>query len=66
MPRTIVDISVPLQNHVAADPPGTGPSIEYIDHQQSLPQILSFFPGLKAGFARRPGLGGRARAAFDA
>jgi len=48
MPRTIIDISVPLQNHVAADPPGTGPSIEYIDHQQSLPQILSFFPGLKA------------------
>ena len=48
MPRTIVDISVPLQNHVAADPPGAGPSIEYIDHQQSLPQILSFFPGLKA------------------
>ncbi len=48
MPRTIVDISVPLQNHVAADPPGASPSIEYIDHQQSLPQILSFFPGLKA------------------
>ena len=26
----------------------TDPKIEYIDHQQSLPQILPFFPGLKA------------------
>jgi kynurenine formamidase len=49
MPRRIVDISVPLQNHVAADPPGGGPSIEYIDHQQGLTQMLSFFPGLQAG-----------------
>ena len=31
-----------------ADPPGTGPSIEYIDHEQSLPRILPLFPGLKA------------------
>ena len=28
-------------------PRGPGPSIEYIDHQQSLPQVLPFFPGLK-------------------
>src|SRR5579862_1379740 len=48
MARRIVDISVPLQNHVAADPPSMRPSIEYIDHQQSLPQILEFFPGLTA------------------
>ena len=48
MARRIVDISVPLQNHVAADPPGMAPSIEYIDHQQSMPQILAFFPGLTA------------------
>src|ERR1700691_6136292 len=47
MGRRLVDISVPLQNDVAADPPGTGPRIEYIDHQQSLPQVLPFFPGLK-------------------
>ena len=47
MVRRLVDISVPLQNDVAADPPGFGPKIEYIDHQQSLPQIFSFFPGLK-------------------
>ncbi len=47
MARRLIDISVPLQNDVAADPPGLGPTIEYIDHQQSLPQILPFFPGLK-------------------
>ena len=39
---------MPLQNHVAADPPGGGPTIEYIDHQQGLPRLLQFFPGLKA------------------
>jgi hypothetical protein len=49
MARRLVDISVPLQNDVAADPPGFGPKIEYTDHHQSLPQILSFFPGLQKG-----------------
>lgn len=48
MTRRLIDISVPLQNDVAADPPGTGPAIEYIDHQQSLASMLPFFPGLKA------------------
>ena len=47
MGRRLVDISAPLQNDIAADPPGLGPKIEYIDHQQSLSQILPFFPGLK-------------------
>lgn len=44
----IIDLSVPIANGIPADPPTTRPSIEYIDHQQSLPQILPFFPGLKA------------------
>ena len=47
MARRFIDISAPLQNDVPADPPGLGPKIEYIDHQQSLPQILPFFPGLE-------------------
>jgi kynurenine formamidase len=47
MARRFIDISAPLQNDVAADPPGAGPRIEYIDHQQSLPQVLPFFPGLR-------------------
>ena len=48
MARKLIDISVPLQNDVPADPPGINPRIQYLDHQQSLPGMLSFFPGLKA------------------
>ncbi|MGE0563075.1 MAG: cyclase family protein [Pseudolabrys sp.] len=46
MARKLIDISVPLENDVAADPPGYGPAIEYRDHKQSVPEILKFFPGL--------------------
>ena len=48
MPRKLIDISVPLQNDVPADPPGGHPTIQYIDHQQGLPRMLQFFDGLKA------------------
>ena len=48
MARRLIDISVPLQNEVPADPPGNGPAITYIDHQQGLPRMLQFFDGLKA------------------
>src|SRR5450756_315154 len=48
MARRLIDISVPLQNDVPADPPGGHPTIQYIDHQQGLPRMLQFFPGLKA------------------
>ncbi|WP_028346200.1 cyclase family protein [Bradyrhizobium murdochi] len=48
MARRLIDISVPLQNDVPADPPGNHPTIQYIDHQQGLPRMLQFFEGLKA------------------
>jgi kynurenine formamidase len=48
MARRLIDISVPLQNDVPADPPGGHPTIQYIDHQQGLPRMLQFFDGLKA------------------
>ena len=48
MARRLIDISVPLQNDVPADPPGNHPKIQYIDHQQGLAPILHFFSGLKA------------------
>ena len=47
MARKLIDISVPLQNDVPADPPGGHPTIQYIDHQQGLPRMLQFFEGLK-------------------
>ena len=48
MARKIVDISVPLANDIPADPPIQKVSILYVDHKQSLPDLLGFFPGLKA------------------
>jgi len=48
MGRTIIDISMPLENDVISDPQPFGPKIDYIDHEMSLPQMLPFFPGLKA------------------
>jgi kynurenine formamidase len=47
MVRKLIDISIPLQNDVPADPPGGHPTIEYIDHKQSMEGMLRFFPGLK-------------------
>ena len=46
MARTIIDISMPLENDVISDPQPFGPKIQYIDHETSLPQMLPFFPGL--------------------
>ena len=46
MARRIVDLSVPLANDIPADPPVSKPSITYVGHQESLPAILAFFPGL--------------------
>jgi kynurenine formamidase len=48
MPRRIIDISIPLANDIPADPPMMIPSITYLAHKESLPQILGFFPGLRA------------------
>ncbi|MQB40394.1 cyclase family protein [Rhizobium sp. ICMP 5592] len=48
MAQSIIDLSVPIANDIPADPPVQIPRIEYIDHKQSLSQILPFFPGLAA------------------
>ena len=46
MARTIVDLSIFLENDVVSDPPPYRPRIEYIDHRMSVPELTGFFPGL--------------------
>src|SRR5690348_11737197 len=46
MTRRFLDLSVPLENEVPADPPGLAPAIDYWDHYRSVPELLRFFPGL--------------------
>ncbi len=56
MARKLIDISMPLQNDVPADPPGGHPTIEYIDHKQSMRRHAALLSGAEAGGpAGRPG-----------
>ncbi|GAB3570819.1 cyclase family protein [Amycolatopsis endophytica] len=43
--RTLVDISVPLKAGIASDPPGARPEIDYYTHEQTVADLLAFFPG---------------------
>ncbi|NMO03728.1 cyclase family protein [Gordonia sp. TBRC 11910] len=43
--RTLIDISVPLQQGIASDPPALLPTIEYFDHADTVDDVLSYFPG---------------------
>ncbi|MEM7024986.1 MAG: cyclase family protein [Pseudomonadota bacterium] len=48
MARRLVDISVALEPGIRSDPPGLEPEITYLGHQQTIGQLLPFFPGLQA------------------
>ncbi len=47
MPRTIIDLSICLENDVASDPEGFRPKITYMGHNDTFSQMKPFFPGLK-------------------
>ena len=47
MSRRFVDLSVPLELDVPSDPPIMAPGIEYLTHDQTAEQVMSFFPGLQ-------------------
>jgi len=46
MARRLVDLSIPLENEVIADPPSMRPKINYLGHKESFPEMAAFFPGL--------------------
>ena len=59
MARRVIDISVPLQNDVAADPPGQGRRSNISTISKACRRFCLFFPGLKKrGFAGRARMGG--------
>ena len=43
----LVDISIPLENDVPADPPFMEVAIEYHAHSETVKEIVGFFPGLR-------------------
>ncbi|MEM9580440.1 MAG: cyclase family protein [Pseudomonadota bacterium] len=47
MSHRLVDLSVALEADIQSDPPVMLPEIEYMTHDQTAEQVMSFFPGLK-------------------
>ena len=41
-----IQLKIPIENGFASDPPGYEAKVEYIDHQQTLPELQQFFQGL--------------------
>lgn len=47
MTKRFIDLSIPIEDGVVSDPPFMQPKIQYLNHQQSVAQVASFFPGLQ-------------------
>jgi kynurenine formamidase len=47
MGMRIIDLSVALENDVAADPPGFAPKIEYLSHGDTVSMLQLYFPELQ-------------------
>jgi kynurenine formamidase len=48
MTRRMIDISIFLENDVKSDPPLARPSIQYLDHSETVDRVKSFFPHLRS------------------
>ena len=49
MARTIIDLSIAIENEVISDPPMMQPEVQYFAHAETAGQMAAFFPGLTAG-----------------
>lgn len=47
MTRTIVDLSMPIENDIVSDPVPHGPKVQYFKHDATFAQLGAFFPGLR-------------------